>query len=626
MKEQVFKRLTAAFLFLFTVSLFALDIQEHNGGITAITRTKDKFITADHDGFIVIWDINQRIPPEYFQLTTNKIEAIVSHPLKEEICVIESTNLGIYGISTWNYSLKRKLFSVYSSNPVTYINYSGSGNYIIAAGLGQSSIILINSQTGEMINSHDIPSDSVAFAATGRGERNMLLYRSAPNYETSGSFNGQILYFDLDTGSCLNQFQAPPDLHNPVLFANNSFLAGFNSNRLMIVDAASGAVYDSTENIEADALLCSTNDEFYCLSRKNGETALYRFSVNSQGRLSARQRVPLPFNARQRDSVQSRVIEIAAGKRNIALLTENGDLCFLPLDYRLLGSGANRIQNLTFIKKENYSNITYLSNNADEDRFILWQSLNTRNAPQLITTGNQINSESLNSLTGRFPLRAISSMNDKLLVLDTSGNLSVRNINTLSQRADFTFNSAGANDAVFVNEENILISRSAVNNSPFLSISLRTGETLPVNYSAQSAFKIYHAKSGKIYAEAVERASDRFKTTVIDLLPNRVPVKIFEYPAEANYLSIAESAGRLAVACDNEGAVLYTNRAVNFERTKGLPVKLIGCDNFFLSLDSEGNIAWHNNTNGRLLAVFSLYSEKWILHTDREITGGLSRD
>jgi outer membrane protein assembly factor BamB len=617
MKKPVLVSLTAVLLFLLTISLFAFDIQEHNGSITAITRTKDRFITAAQDGYIVIWDINQRIPPEYFQLTTYKIEAIVSHPLKEEICIIESGSPGIYGISTWNYSQKRKLFSVYFSDPVTYINYSGSGNYIISAGSGQSSLLLINSQTGEMINNHEIPSDSVAFAATGRGERNMILYKSVSNLETS--FNGQILYFDLDTGSCLNQFQAPPDLHNTVLFANNSFLAGINSNGLMIVDAASGEVYDSTVNIDAGALLCSSNDEFYCLSRKNGETALYRFSVNSRGRLNTQQRVPLSFNAGQ--SVQSRIIEIAAGKRNIALLTENGDLCFIPLDYRLFAS--NRIQNLTLVKKENYSSITYLSNNTDEDRFILWQSLNTRNAPQLITTGN---SESLNSLTGRFPLRSISSMNDKLLVLDTSGNLSVRNINNLSQRADFTFNSAGANDAVFVNDENIIIARSAVNSSPFISVNLRTGETLPVNYNAQAAFAVYHAKSGKLYAEVIERGADRFKTTVIDLLPNRVPVKIFEYPAEANYLSIAESAGRLAVACDNEGAVLYANRTVNFERTKGLPLKLIGCDNFFLSLDSEGNIAWHNNTNGRLLAVFSLYSEKWSLLTDRETTGGLSRD
>jgi hypothetical protein len=392
----------------------------------------------------------------------------------------------------------------------------------------------------------------------------------------------------------------------------------------LIVNAASGAIYDRIENIGAGSLLCSSNEEFFRFSRK--ERTLYRYSVNSNGRLSTPQKLVLSFDIRQEASTQTRVTEIAAGKKNIALLTENGDLCFLPLDYRLLGSGENQIRNFDLIKKENYTSITYLANNIDEDNFILWQSINTGNVPQLINTGNPANAQLLNLLTGRFPVRSICTLNDKILVLDTSGNLSVRNINNLS-KADFTFNSATANDAAFVDEENIIISRSAVNNSPFLSVNLRTGETLSVNYNAQTALMLYPVKSGKVYAEAVEREADRFKTTIIDLFPvsNRAasPVKIFEYPSEADFLSVTQSAGRMAISCDNEGAFIYTGGS--FERTKGLPLKLIGCDNFFISLDSEGNIAWHDNTSGKLLAVFSLYREKWTLLSDRETTGGLSR-
>jgi hypothetical protein len=622
MNRNIFTNLIAAFLFLLTMPLLSFDIQEHNDSITAITKSKEKFITASRDGYIVIWDINIRTFPEYFQLTTYTIEKIISHPLKEEICVIETGSQGIFRISAWDYTLKKMLFSLYSADPVTYINYSGSGSYIIAAGLGHPYLTLINSQTGEIIETRDIPSDSVAYAATGKGERNIMLYKFENNDSSNPQSGGQILYFDLDTGSRLSQFQAPPDLRNPVLFANNNLLAGINSNDLLIVNAASGVIYDRIENIETGSLLCSSNEEFYRFSKK--EKALYRYSVNSNGRLGAQQKLPFSFDVRRESSNQTRVIEITAGKRSIALLSENGDLFFLPLDYRLLGS---QTRNLNLIKKENYTSITFLSNNTDEDQFILWQSFNTGNVPQLINAGNPANAQLLNSLTGRFPARSISVLNDKILVLDTSGNLSVRNINNLSKNADFTFNSAGANDAAFVNEENIIISRSAVNNSPFLSVNLRTGETLPVNYSAQTALILYPVKSGKIYAEAVEKEEDRFKTTIIDLFPvsNRAasPVKIFEYPSEADYLSITESAGRMAIACDNEGAVLYAG--VNFERTKGLPVKLIGCDNFFICLDSEGNVAWHDNTNGKLLAVFSLYSEKWTFLSDKEITGGLTR-
>jgi hypothetical protein len=38
--------------------LLSFDIQEHNNSITAITKSKDKFITAGHDGYIVIVFLN----------------------------------------------------------------------------------------------------------------------------------------------------------------------------------------------------------------------------------------------------------------------------------------------------------------------------------------------------------------------------------------------------------------------------------------------------------------------------------------------------------------------------------------------------------------------------------------
>jgi hypothetical protein len=106
----------------------------------------------------------------------------------------------------------------------------------------------------------------------------------------------------------------------------------------------------------------------------------------------------------------------------------------------------------------------------------------------------------------------------------------------------------------------------------------------------------------------------------------RAGERIFEYPGEAVHLSIAESAGRLAVSAGSEGAFLPGNELVYFERTNGLPVKLLGCDGFFLSLDSEGNIAWHDNRNGRVLAVFSLHGDTWNLKlNNRELTGRLLR-
>jgi len=689
-----FKLFTALIvIFLLVVPLYAQDIAGgHRGGITALIHKGNEVISSGDDGFIVIWDINQRISLQRFQLTTDKIEAIVSHPQNDNICIVEAAGPNNYRISAWNYTLKQKLFSVHSTEPVTFINYSARGSFIIVAGLNGRQLTLLDSETGRIIGIPDVPSGSIAFAATGRAERNILLYQAEhendllfePSF-TRSLHEGQILYLNLDSGSVTGHFQAPGDMLNPVIFGNNSFLAGINSGGLLLVDAASGAILDSIENIGKDALLYPSNNELYCLSRKGTETILYRFSVGADRKFVRQQELPLSFDTGTgsvtsfafngsavfassgqgnifllgpRNTIlpmahnfQTRITEIAAGQNSIAILTEDGNLSFIPLNYRLL----ERTANITLVKKEGYTRITPLSPAADirsggkdqfNDRsrsdhsrsieqFILWQSANTRYNAQIIASDEPSVFSSFPA--GRFPLRAVSSSNNRILVLDTAGNLSLYNSQNISSKADFTSSSPGAVDAAFINDEYLILCRNAINNnSPFLYLNFRTGETVPVFYGVEAALTVTALESGNVYAETIERNGNRFTTSVIELssaLKNTrtgSPAKIFEYQGEAAYLSVAESAGRTAIACGSEGAFFIANRTLErqriyFERTNALPVKLLGCDGFFISLDSEGNIAWHDNKNGKILAVFSLYADQWILQSAKKISGGLLR-
>jgi hypothetical protein len=275
-------------------------------------------------------------------------------------------------------------------------------------------------------------------------------------------------------------------------------------------------------------------------------------------------------------------------------------------------------------KKQGFSRITPLLF-ENEDRFILWQSENNRNTPQIVNSNYQVDVQTFNFLPGRFPLRSISCLNNMLLLLDSSGNLSIYNLANLSARAEFTFTSAGSNDASFISNDYIIISRSMVNNnSPFISVNSRTGETVPVSYNAQAGLLLYTGKSGNVYAEAAERDGNRFITTVLNLTSSSSPVRVFEYKGESSHLSIAESSGTLAVTCGSEGAFLVSDKMIYFERTGGLPVKLLAFNNFFISLDSEGNIAWHDNRSGKLLAVLSIYADKWVLRANEEISGKIS--
>jgi len=662
-----------ALLFFFIAPfLYSLNISGgHRKDITSLIHNGDTIISADEDGFIVIWNVQLNAAIDRFQLTPYKIQSMIKHPSRAEICIVETSGDSSI-ISVWNYKFKYKLFSLQSTETVTYINYSAAGNIIISAGLNGSYLTLLDSGTGEVISTPEIPEASVTFAMTGRSERNMLLYQ--PEYlfqfeheNYSGLYGGQLLYYDLNTSSVTQSIRSNGNLFNPVIFGNGRFLAGIqsgngNNGKLLVIDVVTGALLNSYD-MDRNALLCSAEDGFYCLSRDKDSWLLLKFTVNSRRNLTISQRLSLSFDGEDtinsiayNDSVvfaqkgaitfldrsnevvpftfnfQTLITEIAAGKNNIAFLTESGEFCLIPLDYRLLKNE----QTLTLKNKSDFSRITSLILppiiSQLSDYFILWQSENTQNIPQVIQSNNPDFENNLNFLAGRYPIRSITSGNGNFLVLDTAGNSSVYNTDKTTKGdpsstnrvpADFTFTSIGTMDSIFVDSENFLICRSVIRGStPFLFINSKTGETVPVSIQAQAGLTAYTGKSGKVYAVALEQENFKLKTTVIDLTTVS-SVKLYEFPGDDVNLSIAESGGRIAIACGSDGANIYGKEVVSFDRSEGLPIKLLGCDEFFICLDSEGSISWHDNKTGKMLALFKLYEDKWTLSNGREISGAI---
>ena len=652
MKKSLVKKLLTLFILFFSLTgLYAQKVSgAHRGKITSLVHNGNTVISAGEDGFIVTWDTREKAAVERFQLTPYSIQAMVKHPSRAEICIVEAAGINDYRISVWNYIFKDRLFSIKSSEPVTFVNYSAAGSLIIASGFNGSPLTLLDAGTGEIITSPGIPQGTVALALTGRSEKSMLLYQAAAEN------GGQLLYLDLEENAADTvNFQTYDNLFNSIIFGNNRFIAGTNSGGLFVIDAASGSEFANLKNIERNALLCSAEDGFFCLSKRGRTLVLYRFSLDSGGRLVTRQELSLltgdsvsisaiAYNGNialasadgklllpeqngnavaMAHNFQTRTGDIAASFSSVGILTENGELCFLPLDYRLLEDGAA----LRLEKKTGFTQIS--SVDILGDQFILWQKTNTRYVPQIVYSDHKTNELNLKFMLGRFPLRMVSSSRGKILVLDSSGNLSVYNAQNLSSKADFTFFSMGAISADFINEENLILCRSVISgNSPFLFVNTKTGETVPFPYPSQAGIMVYAGKAGNVYAAAVEKADDGVKTIVMKLSPSAGSVsaaKIFEYSGEDANLSVVESGGRLAVSCGSEGAAIYGGEAVYFERTEGLPVKLVESEKFFLCADSEGNVSWHDNKTGKLLAVFKLYEDRWLLKSDKEISGEFTR-
>ncbi|MDR0502620.1 MAG: hypothetical protein LBH16_04800 [Treponema sp.] len=650
-------------LALFSSSLPALDTGNgHRAAITSLISGGNSFISSAEDGFIEIWNPAEK-NARRFQLTPYKIQMMIKNPSKEELCIVEAAGIDDYRLSVWNYISMEKIFSVNSKEPVNYINYSAGGSFIIAAGFDGKHLALLDSVTGEIKTVPDIPAGFVTLAATGRAERNMLIYQM--EHEDFSQPEGQILYVDINSASVTGCFQAPGSILKPIIFGNNRFIAGINWEGLLLVDASSGAVLDCIEELKNSALLCSAGEGFFYFN--NDKNELYEFSVDSAGIMEIHNEYNIPpgnpvksiaFNenaalAASNGNIylidksgkiivmehehQTHITEIAVSDSSIAVLTEQSNMFFLPLDYRLL----ERTRNITTKIKNGYNKITaipVLPDNSGRaqrlNKFILWQNANIRYFPEIVNSDHSIDEYKLNFLLERYPIRSISMMDKMILVLDNAGNVSVSSYG--NAKKGFSFSSVGAIDAAFIDSQRIIICRSVMRgNSPFLIVNHKTGETVPVaaGARAQAGIMAYTAPAGhivpsEIYAAAVERDNEITKTAVyaVSAAPGgEAPRKILEYPGEDILLSITHSKGNPAIVCGGQGAAIYSEETVNFERSPGLPVRLIGCEEYIISLDSEGSICWHENTSGKLLAVFKTYGNRWILRTGaREVSGGFS--
>ena len=402
-------------------------------------------------------------------------------------------------------------------------------------------------------------------------------------------------------------------------------------------------------------MLAADGDELYCLAPGDSGAELYRFAVDRAGRLVTRERSlarigaePLTAmaaqgtaalgsaggglwligrNGRTRELAfreQVRITEIAVSGPALAFLTENGALGFLPLEYSRLAAG----EALELEKSGGYTRLSpFAGTGSGEEGFILWQAENTQLPPLIRSPGRNGSSHSLTGAA--VPLRAVSSRPGKLLVLDSAGTVSVIALGTdaagtLRQQRVFSFSTIGAMDAAFTGGDHILIGRSAVSgNSPFLMINIATGETVPLPYPSQAGAMVYTGESGAIYGAAIDQTGGEPRTSIVRLDNPADPVRLAELPGEDTQFSLAEAGGFLAATIGGAGAARYAEgETLPFERTPGLPRVLAGGGRFFISLDAEGNLCWHESRTGNLRAVFRLYRDEWTLQTGEEIFPG----
>jgi hypothetical protein len=610
----------------------------------------DTVISAGEDGFLEIWGAGQTggQARARFQVSPYRIIAMAGRPEKDEVCLIESDEAGLYRVSAWNYTERRNIFTLPLRDYLGYITYSTGGNFIIAARTDRSGIVFFNADTGNVMPSP--LTAAVSLAVTGRSERTMLTYGES----------GELSYWDLMSGDETNHFDVPRNLHSPVLFSNNRYFAGVNAEGLAVINAVSGELLARDASVPDGSLLCPAGDEFLCLIQKGNEPAeVHRYAIDRAGQLTTPGRFSLSgsnnhfttiaavgntsvanavalgtaagslvlsnmsgrlSNPSVREKIN--ITEAEVSGQVIAFLAGNGTMGFIPLQYNQLTPGRMiRIEQ----NAEAYNRITALAEGPNPDgQFVLWQDNNIRTLPIMWRSSPRNEKLPLSDISFRSPVRSVDSLGGKILFLDSTGNITVVSPLDAGKPRPFSFFSVGLLDAALVDSSRIIIGRSAVSgNTPFMMININTGETVPLPYASRAGVTLHRGASGSIYAAAVSpmaasrpsSANETGETRTAILHLNLANIAdsntIVDFPGEDTQFSLAESpggsAGSLAATIGGEGAAIYTSGDIQLlDRSSGLPLKLIDGGSFLISLDRDGSICWHDSHDGKILAIFKL--------------------
>ena len=650
MKGLGFSKIPLCFFFVFCViynsaaqtdNIPFMHPAQHAGVLNVlILDDNNRILSAGEDGFLLVWDIHDNCVIERFQISFNPIRGMAKRPGKTELAFLEVNNAGLSRISVWDYEKKQNLFTHNFTSTGDQVFYSAAGSYLIVT--GRNRVEWFDSDTGLSLGS-PILTGSASFAATGPSERSMLVYLNS----------GILSYRDLETSEEVRTVNVPLNISSHLLLGNNRFLLGFDSNGLVVLDAVNGNVIIRESGIRNGILF--TDDpqglEFVCLvpqSLSNNTAFIIHYIIESPGRLRTISRLNIPDNiapistgaiitdnatalGTQDGSViiygtnnsvhhmefgtQPSVIAAAAGSDQLAFFTEDF-LFIIPLDFRQLASGTA----IRALEKGNYNSIS-----AGDRGFVLWHSESTDSPPLYISlTHNQ--QSHIEQLNMRFPLRAVSLYNNFLLFLNSIGNIYI--INNESGEIIYSTTVSGAQDAVFIDERNILIGRSAANrNSSFLIFNIITGETVPLPLQTDLGIKVIRGSSG-FFGAGISRRGASFRTAffVIDISnPGRSRL-VMEFDADNSNLTMAENQGVFLTVTENGNAGLFrlnqassgSNASINnLQRSPGLPVILLNAGAFFISVDSDGNIVWHDPQTGNTLAMLRFYENNWILESIR---------
>ncbi len=576
--------------------------------VSPVPGTSNFFITGN-DGFVSLCAPDGLL--DRWQLSTLPIRIVSVHPDGNRVAIFESDGFSVNRVSVWDWKAKTRLFAKRFRDSVISLSWSAKGSWLIIGNTSVDGITILDASRGEAEKIFRDSPGIVSLALTGSSESSMITFGPS----------GVILYTDTATGKERARYSGISDLSNPVLLANNARIAGYDNGSIYEVDATTGKTLSTYTASDPVMATTKTDIKPKWLEKTPEGSWLVRSGSDASS----------PFAA-------SSPITAACGiDGKIIFGTSNGELYSLTV-----GAGNDtRIKQILGSTKS-FRKIDDIASDGLRAFILSAGTVYTIDAPGYAptaafsgTTGNRLavldsqlliwsdrgpcemtlfsldGSWSRPLFTAREGIRSLSSLGTQVSFVEGTSVIHV--IDTASPTTQFSYSGVGLQDAVLVAPDKLIVSKSSTTKSPkpLLVISISTGETAPLPYAADLCYGLRLAdEKRRILSGFFVSSGETSKTDLVTIAVNLSSIPSSVFKTEISYADEDLSAS----AFPSDGT-LFTNigkgpflalslgsaRQFQFDRVNALPVRIALLEQYVLTLNSDGSIAWYSRSGGQAI-------------------------
>lgn len=610
-------------------------LQSHQSQINQIKLANNKtfeksYYTAGDDGFVVKWSEDNQ--GEHYQFSDIGIKLIAVSPVNNLIALYETDGGSVNKVTVWDWNtFTRKTLKKFNDS-ITSLEFSAKGTYLIIGTATVDGAVFVNTSNWATVNKIKDNTGIVNYIHTSATEKTCALY----------SPSGSLSYYNMQNGSLKQKFSIARALSQVVMYNDNKLLAGVKDGSIYIINAYKGTTI-ATVQTENPIILSTSDDESLIYLEYDGKNGyqLKRLDNLENGNIS-NPRIIKSFKGPRGSSA----ISVAAmdwaylymGNKNGAVFKTESEPSTLSETVSEFSENLySKIYSMTpsdsdfyfltdnSIYKSNYDTgeISKLFGTSGENQIInyeggeviLWTK-SSRNDVKLVNVNSKTSRTLFTPKAGIQSLK-LCTVNGKKYILEIESSSSVNVYDFDAKRYYEVYSGMGIQDAIFADNGNIYVSKSASTNPqvPLLYINPQTLETVPVRVSGNVTYGL-SCDGTTIYGLNVISDDSGRNTYVFSFNTKTNQMKnILKFADEdsdaftyLNGQNLFTNIGKNKVYCYN----LSTKKRFAYDRSSSIPSSLCQSGNRVVILNDNGSISWCTTGSSKILSDwYFTKGEQW---------------